>query len=136
MSRDELVAQMMKAYFEVRSCNTTDAMTAALRVAADVLLGEPTTVERAHFRADIEINRTKFPERLQDRLLYNFLASRRVELERKKTPEERVTIERMIERMDGCYHVYLDGKWQESFSGERNAERYARGLRAELAEAK
>lgn len=45
-------------------------------------------------------------------------------------PEAKVRV--TITRIDACSHVYLDGRWQQSFSQSRDAERYAAGLRAEL----
>ena len=127
MSRDELVERMLKAYWEQDPSFSESArkgMTAAARVAVDALLGPVT-------REELDEHNKQGTCRNG---INSVFAARRAKLERKKTPQERVTIEPASTTGDFS-RVLLDGLHMVTLA-HLDAERYARGLRAELAEAK
>lgn len=130
METNELVEKMVDAYYgyadpkAIRNWTSSKGMAAALQVVVDELLVPLTKDEAAIMHRD-DLDAID--------ILASILASRRAKYTRKKTPEERVEVLIDSSRFGAC--VFLDGVCIfGSNNSQKDAERYARGLRAELQE--
>jgi hypothetical protein len=129
MDGNELVEKMVDAFDEHHGEDRNDMrrrMAAAAKVCIDEALGEP---DEDEFAKAQHIDGWNVP------CIYlsgysRLLTARKARLA-PKIAESRVTIEPCPR---DSWKVLLDGKWQESFSDQRNAETYRRGLIAELKE--
>jgi hypothetical protein len=128
MDRNQLVKAMCKAFYcpmfqeeTAYSKQNLGAMSAALDVAVEESLSTPT---------EKELRDSVVSGASHDACVEKAFASRRARLSNQKTPEERVTVD--IKKIDGGWHVSLDGRWQESFNSEYKAEIYCLGLITKL----
>ncbi len=138
MNRNDLIEKMRHAYVKC-SGGSQECMSAALDVAVGELLQPPTDEELdavehswtfGTLPAGIFYHPKDVAQKVRDAACI-FNSKRRAQLEKVKTPEERVT-----HRYDenGCCGVYLDGKPVYAFNTEVHANRYEAGLIAELKE--
>jgi hypothetical protein len=148
MNRDQLIEKMLDAFDNTKeelndvlgTGRPRNSMSAALSVATEILLKEPTSEEKS-VAANDYLNHNMLIARdyraIFQATLKKFVASRAEAFARVKTLEERVTISRWV--INPTRWVVLRDGWNpgnhDGFKDIKDAERYRRGLIEELKEA-